>query len=273
MQNLKYALASDIITSLAVITASGTVSSDANYGLASLYDRNPAKPTKFETQGPIRLLYDFGSARRIDGFSLPNHNLDDDLQCVVALSSDGTTPTCMQTLTVGDANLDGHRSSPWVDFTTASGYSASGFRYLYLYVPTNSVNIKLGESPVLARLREFSQWVQFQGTKGVKRQYQEALETEYGSVRVHRRKIKQRVHRYVIKGSDADYAALQDLGDDVSGIALPFFVTVDSSIKTDGGLYVRLTKQTADLLTATEEWFDVNPFVFDVQEVSRSLPL
>lgn len=289
MDNLKYCRPSDIITSLATITASGSISTDPEYGLASLYDRNPAKPLKFLTAGPVRLVYDFGATRRIDAFSLPNHNLDAGLDCIVSLNATNnwTSPTVSVAMEVGTEHLDGHRASPWADFTTASGYTASGFRYCSLFIPANTSAIKLGETPIISNLREFSQWTQFGGERGATKPFLESIRTEFGVVRVYRRRVKQRYFRYQIKGTDDttkqvaasalarddDFNALQDLSDDAGGMALPFFVTANSAIKTDGGLYARFTKETAERTSAQEEWFDISPFRFEVEEVSRSLPL
>ncbi len=274
-ENIKYCLPRDIITSLATITASGTVSSDPNYGLSSLYDGQPAKPCKFLTSGPIRITFDFGSRTRIDAFSMPNHNLDAGMTCIVALNNSDSwaSPSVQTNLVIGSQHLDGHRASPWCSFVTASGYTTSGYRYLSLYVPANSAAIKIGEAVIIANLRTFSQWAQFNGQRATEREFLEAIKTEYGAVRVVRRKIKRRVFSYTIKGSETDYSDLQNLGDDAGGYALPFFITADGSIKTDGGLYARLTQDSARRLAAQEEWYGVIPFTISIEEVSRSLPL
>jgi hypothetical protein len=91
--------------------------------------------------------------------------------------------------------------------------------------------------------------------------------------RVFRRRITQRSFSYPIKLDTDDYDELQRLGDDCSGIARPFFITRDSSIVDDDGLYARLTKDIAEQLNADEEWYDSNPFTLSVMELSRSLPL
>ena len=281
---LRYARPSDIVTSAASITASGTVSSDPNYGLSALYDNDPAKPLKFETVGPIRLVYDFGSARRVDAFSLPNHNLAATTACIVALNATNSwaSPTVQKTLTVGADHLDGHKASPWCDLTTASGYSESGFRYCSLFVPTQNVNIKLGETLIISTLRQFDHEPQWGGTKGALRRYLESLETEYGVVRVNRRRIKQRIYSFQIKGNTPDYEAIQALCDDAGGRALPWFFSPDDAVQDELGLFVRFTRDAAARLTGQEEFFyqpviatnkQIENVAIDVEEVSRSLPL
>jgi hypothetical protein len=284
MGYLRYARPSDIITSLAVITASGTVNSDPDYGLPALYDLNPAKPLMFDTVGPIRLVYDMGSTRRMDAFSLPNSNLAAATNCVVALNATNSwgSPTVQTPLVTGADHLDGHRASAWADFTTASGYSQSGFRYCSLFVPAQAVNIKLGETPIIATLRQFDHEPRWNGQKGARRPFLEALQTETGGVRVNRRRIKQRVYSFDIKGGTPDYEALQALCDDAGGLALPWFFSPDDAVKSDLGMMVRFTRESAARLLASEEFFYlpssanqgiVTNLTLDVEEVSRGLPL
>lgn len=285
MGRLRYCLPSDIVTALAVITASGSVSADPQYGFGALYDTFPSKPLKFETSGPIRLVFDFGVAQRIDAFAMPNSNLNAASVCIVALNNTNSwgSPTCIAAMTTGADHMDGHVASPWADFTTASGYSSSGFRYVSLLVPAQTANIKIGETLLIANLRRFNHEPQFGGNKGALRRYLEAVRTEYGVVRVNRRRIKQRCYAFMIKGSTIDYEAIQALCDDAGGVALPWFFTPDDAVKTDLGLYVRFTEDTASKLSSTEEFFYipsgaanrgfVENFPISVEEVSRSLPL
>jgi hypothetical protein len=273
MGNLKYCRPSDIVIPQAVSADIATVG--GQYGLPALYDLNPAKPCTFIGVGPLRIVYDYGSAQRIDAFGLPNSNLDAGLPCRVemhAIDSWGA-PTVSGTMTTGADHANGHRASPWKDLTQVAGYSASGFRYLSLYVPVNSVNIRLGEILPIARLREFSRWPMWDGTKGAQRRFLESMETEYGVQRVVRRKITQRTLSFSFKGRDTDYADLQSLADDASGVARAFFITADGDVETDGGLYARFTRDTAERIEASEEWTDTNPFTVSVRELSRSLPL
>lgn len=275
--NLKYARPSEIITSSATWAApAGTVSTDPDYGLASLYDGLLAKPTKF-TDAPVvavRIVGDFGVATRVDGLALPNSNIDAGLVMRAELNASNvwTAPTVSVNMTMGARNLDGHRASPWVDFTAASGYSAAGFRYVSLYVPVNSIAPWLGEVLVLGRLRAFSVWPQFGGSRGALRQFPEVLTTEYGIKRAIARRIKQRIIRFSLKGTDQDFADLEALADDAAGAARPFFMVADSTVKTDGGLFGRFTAVAAEAILAGEDWFDLANFALEFDEDSRSLP-
>ena len=277
-----YSRPSDIITDEATITAStGTVSSETGYGLPSLYDLNPAKPCKFAAPGAIRLVADFGSARRIEGMAVPNHNFDPGVIVSMQLNTADAwvTPAVSVPLTMPALHLDGHRSSPWVNFTTASGYGAGLYRYASLSVGANAAASKVGEWLIMTALRTFEiagpgrGGIQMGARKGTDRRFLDSLETEYGVVRVLRRRIKQRTWSVRVKGTNADYTALQALGDDCSGRALPFFFAENGITAVDDGLYVRFTRETAERLVAEEEWFNLDSFAMDMQEVSRSLPL
>jgi hypothetical protein len=264
---------SNIVTSLATITLPlGTLSLNPDYQLPSLYDGNPAKPCLIV--GPAEILFDWGSARRIDGFSLPHHNLAAGSEVNVELNATNSwgSPTISVPLVIGPIYRDGHRASPWLDLRDAAGYTPTGFRYGRVDIP-QGVTIKLGEVLWLSILDDFSRWPMFGGQRGVRRRFLEALETEYGVVRVHRRKIRQRTFSYPIKLTDVDVNLLNELGDDTGGYARAFFIVRDSKVKNDGGLYARLTRDTAEQLNVEEEWDGSNPFTISVIEVSRSLPL
>lgn len=280
-----YSRPSDIITSEATITVGSgitpIVSTDVGYGLSALYDRNPAKPLKFQTTGAIRLVADFGSPRRIEGMAIPHHNFDPG--CIVAFQLNTAdswgAPAVSVPLTMPELHLDGHRCSPWVDFTTASGYGTGSYRYASISVGANVSPTKVGEWLIMSALRTFQTdgpshgFMQFGARKGTQRRFIESLETEYGVVRVARRKIKQRLWSFRMLGASGDSVALQQLGDDCGGRALPFFFAESRGSAVDEGLYVRFTREAAQRLQSEEQWFNLDNFALDIEEVSRSLPL
>lgn len=274
--NLKYARPSDIVTANLVWSVEeGTISVDTNYGLASLYDGKMAKPAKFidEPIVAVRIVGDAGVATRFDALSLPNHNLPAGTVCRAELNASNSwgAPTVSVDMTVGAAGLDGHRASPWADFTVASGYDVAGFRYVSLYVPVTSVSPWLGEMPVISTLRQFSVWPQF-GQRGIHLPFLENIYTEFAQRRTLRRRIKQRQVSYPFQGTEQDFADLVALVEDCGGVAQPFFLVANSTVKTDGGLYGRLTPETASRVMAAEEWFNLDGFTVAFEEDSRSLP-
>lgn len=272
-----YCRPSDIISSQATWSApAGTVDADPLYGLAALYDKRMARPLKFGDAPAIaiRVVADFGATVRIDGMALPNHNLPPGTTIKMELNATNvwTSPTVSVPIIIPNAQLDGHRASPWADFVAATGYSSGGFRYASLYVPATVVQPWLGELLVIARLRTFSEFPQFSGTKGADRAFLEHLYTEYAALRVLRRRIKRRRVSFTFNGTDADHADLQALADDAGGVALPFFFAADRAITDDGGLYGRFDPQTAAQLLSTETWFDLNSLSISLIEDSRSIP-
>ena len=273
LDNIKYCRPSDIVTSASSISTTGTVSADPNYGLTALHDRLPAKPTKLDV-GPLSVTFDFLVAQRVDAVAIPSHNLGAGTVVTVEHDDDVTfaTPPLTTTLIVGTQHLDGHRASPWADLTGVAGYIVGGYRYLRITIPVQSMSIKLGEVLVISTLREFTRWPMWDGRKGTSRPFLEAIETEYGVVRVHRRRIKQRFFAYDIKLDVQDWVDLNDLADDASGYAVPWFFAPDGGTRDDFGLYVRFTREVAARLESSEEWYDSNIFTLAVQEVSRGLP-
>lgn len=277
MGNLKYARPSDIITSAGLWTVTdGTESTDPDYQTESLYDGNLQKALKWTDDPPVlaSIVADFTTARRIDALAIPNARVDSGAVLRAQLNDADvwTAPTVDVPLTFGAIDLEQHRPSPWVDFTTASGYSASGFRYLRLEIPVQAIAPWIGELLVISTLREFSRYPGFSGARGQKRPFRVLMETEYGIKRSVRRKIKMRQIRYPFQGTEQDFADLVALHDDASGDGLPWFCSRDGDVFTDGGLYGRFTPEAAAEIAAAEQWFDLDGFSFDFVEDSRSLP-
>lgn len=274
--NLKYARPSDIITAnFAWSATAGTVSADPDYGLGALYDGKMARPLKFidDPVIAIRVVGDGGVATRVDGMALPNSNIPAGTVMKAQMGNDPTFATFAVSVdvTMGLIGLDGHRASPWADFVAASGYSVSGYRYVSWYVPVTVANQWLGELLVMSNLREFSVWPQF-GQRGQSHPFLENIYTEFGQRRVVRRLIRQRKVIYPFKGTDADFDDLQSIVEDCGGVATPFFLVANSTVKTNGGLYGRLTPETAAMIMGAEEWFDLTGFTVAFEEDSRSVP-
>jgi hypothetical protein len=275
----KYSKASDIVTSSATITVpTGTVSTDANYGLTSLYDGNPAKPCKFTT-AYATILFDFGSAQRLDAFAMPHHNIDAGLGVLFQgnASDSWGAPTLSASVTIGAHDADGHVKQAWVDLTGVSGYSVSGFRYWRLYIPaTNSVAVQIGEALLVAQLRTLTRGIQDTIARPITRGYIPAMETEAGVKLYYERDVKQFGISGNIVGTLQDYADVKALLDDTHGPCRGFFFVLDSSVQHDGGLYVRATEEMATDFSAeqpVEFRDDVVMLPWSVVELSRGLPL
>jgi hypothetical protein len=275
----RYCLPSDIVTGNATITAPlGTVSTDPNYGLASLHDGNPAKPLKFTNSPAIAtaILFDFGAAQRLDGIVIPAHNLSAGLAVRFQghTSNSWGSPTLNAALTVAAADKDGHSKRPWVDLTAVAGYATSGFRYWRLYIPaTSSVPIQLGEVCLVKQWRTWTNGLRFDDEQTIERRYIPALETAYGVKTYYDMNVKQTRVRGTVVGGTADYDALKDLVDDAGGPVQPFVVVLNDEVLTDGGCLMRCAEGLSQALSATWQAHDLLNLPVEFIEVSRGLPL
>ena len=274
----KYCRPSDIVTSSATVTAkTGTVSTDTNYGLASLYDGNPAKPCKFTTTSGS-ILFDFGTDQRLDAIAIPHHNLDAGL--AVTFQGNATdswgAPTLSASVTIGAHDADGHVQRAWVDLTGVAGYSVAGFRYWLLTIPTNSVALQLGEVLLIAQLRTLVRGIQDSIGRTTLRNYIPALETDAGVELFYERDVKQSIISGTIPGTLQDYADVEALLSDAHGPSRGFFFVLDSATQHAGGLYVRATPDMCVSFAASqpvEFRDDVISIPWQVKELSRGLPL
>jgi hypothetical protein len=123
---------SDNVAGLYSTVGVNSGSEDLDYPASYLADGRPGRPAKLTTTSGS-WVFDFGSAQRIDLVVLGAHNLS-------AVSIEGnasnvwTSPAFSADLVIPTRTADGHSVNAWVDLTTESGYSASGFQYWRLVV-------------------------------------------------------------------------------------------------------------------------------------------
>jgi len=272
---VRYCRPSDIVTGLASIsTASGTPSSDPHYGLAALYDNDPACPCKF-TDDPVvavRLIFDFTTAQHIDGFLLPSHNLDASL--AVRLQANTTSswgsPPLDQAVTIAAKDLDGHSKRPWVNL---SGLGTHTYRYWSLYVPANTVAPKLGEAVFVAEWRTFTRGIRWDVKRAVDRAFVPSLVTAYGVKSYYRTNVKADRVIGTVVGADGDLTDIRTLLDDAGGPCAGFAFVLDDTVTSDGGLYVRCTEGMAAAHTVEWVGHELWPFPIEFEELARGLPL
>lgn len=274
----KFCLPRGIVTGNATITAAGgTVSTDANYGLTSLYDGNPAKPCKFTTDSAT-LLFDFTSAQRLDAVAIPHHNIDAGVSVTIqgnATNSWGS-PSLSVPLTIYPHDFDGHVQRAWVDLTTKTGYTVTGYRYWRLVIGTNSVAVQLGEVLLISILSQLERGAQGDIQIRINRKYVPAVETDAGVEWIYERDVKQAEIVGTIVGTLQDYEDVKELLDDAHGRSRGFFFVLDSEVEHYDGLYVRATQDMCDAFGASRptEYLDgVVQFTWGVREISRGLPL
>lgn len=275
----RYCRYTDILQTFTSVTlASGTASSDTNYDLTALSHVDLAKPLKLVDASPVavRITWDHGAATRVDGFLMPKHNLDASLAVLFQrnASNSWSTPTQSVAVTISAdrPGNPGHSRSPWVDLTTAAGYSVGGFRYSSLYIPANSVNAKI-KAFLVAQFRTFTRGISGKTVVvGHKRGYIPAITTAYGVTTYYDQNVVERTVKGTLTASPTDWQSMQDLADDCSGCVNPFVFVLDDTVTDDGGLLVRMTESMAAGLAAEYVGTQIRPVNLDLTEVSRGLP-
>jgi len=277
----RYCRPSDIVNSVAGNpTHNGTLSTDATYGLANLYDGNPAKPTKWTTTTALRLVWDFGSpAQALDAVFLPNHNLD--AGNVIRLQANTAdawgAPPLDQALTVPAVDLDGHCRPLWWDL---SGLTSQTYAFWSVSFPANSVPFQIGQLSLVAALRLWSRGLFRDLRRAVRRQYIPALTTPMGSKNYYDLNVRARAWQGAILASDQDLADLEALLDDAHGPVFPWYLvpnvnaaTTDGIAHTDGGHLVRFSEATVQAFAADWLGANQNPVPVEFDECASGLPL
>ena len=275
----RYCRYTDLLRTFSSVTlASGTASADTNYDLTALSDLDLAKPLKLIDASPVavRITWDHGSATRVDGLLLPKHNLDASLAVKIQRNATNSWATPTQdvavTISADRPGSPGHSRSPWVDLTTATGYSAGGFRYSSLYVPAGAANAKL-KAFLVSQWRTFERGLSGKTVVlGHARGFIPAIKTAYGVESYYDQNVVQRTVKGRLNATPTDWQSVQDLADDCSGCVNPFAFVLDDTVTDDGGLLVRMSQQMAAGLSAEYECVRRRPVQIALEEVSSGLP-
>src|ERR1043165_9254705 len=129
---LVYARPSDNVIANATIAVS---TSATGYGVANLYDGNPAKPWR-ATATTATIDFDFGSAQSLDLAAIIHHNLTAGLANVKLMgdaAANWAGPTLSQAFTIPAYDQDGFPVNPYLDLT---GIGSRSFRYWRLSFAT-----------------------------------------------------------------------------------------------------------------------------------------
>jgi hypothetical protein len=155
-----YQRPSDHILRNATLTIqTGVDPGDTNYAPASLVDGNPAKVAKIDSTTGAWLA-DFGAAQRVDLVSLIHHDFDAgaDVKIQGNATDSWGAPSFSASITIPTwygRTANPWPVTPWRDLTSASGYSATGFRYWRLVITGNSQNLQLGQWWLGPAIRHF----------------------------------------------------------------------------------------------------------------------
>lgn len=116
--------------------------------MANLTDLRPSKPFKMSAGGAgVDILFDWGSAQRVDLVQIPIHNFPAgaDVRWQMHTSNSWAAPTLDAGLTIATYPEDGIPLPVVRDLTGVTGYSASGLRWGRLHIPSQVAAVAIGE--------------------------------------------------------------------------------------------------------------------------------
>lgn len=210
-------IAGDVTPTLATGTA------DAENPLANLTDGDPT--TSFFTTDSvgIAVVWDHASATRADAVSIPIHNIPAATACKFQMNA---TDSWGSPTVDADVTINAFTEFPdvvFVDLTGVTGYSASGFRYHRLFVPSHGGLTKIGDVGVWSTINTLTLNVRYGAQRTFERDVtafvrEDGSDFYYDHARIPRSiKAKFRVQ-------SADYDLLQALWELAKGPINPFMI-------------------------------------------------
>lgn len=257
----------DNVASTATITVqSGT--EDTDYPVAYLTDNRITRPAKLTTTTGA-FQFEFLGSQRLDLFALGPHNLTGGLSVKLQGHTSATwgSPAFSADVVIPTVREDGVRPMPFLDLTTATGYSAGGFRYWRLVVVgTNAAPIAIGEVWMSAAKRTFTEAYRWSYEVDEERFIEEHV-TEYGMVIVYDLQIRKRRFRASFPASDATVAEITAWHRAMKGrVYGSLFIPNDS---TNDAWWVVLPKDWTRASVAPN-FHDIQ---IDIEELAQGLPL
>lgn len=242
---------------------------DTAYPATNLVDLNPAKPAKL-TGTTGNWVWDFGSARRVDLVALIHHNLTAGLEVRIQANATDSwgAPTFNQQITIPTYREDGYPVNPWLDLTTLSAYSASGFRFWRLVVVgTNGAVIAIGEVWMGSSIRRLSPNIDWGASFSEERKLVEHR-TDYGVSSIYDLGVTVRRLKGNLDTTDAQRELVRAWWRSTRGRVRAHLLIPNGDVN-DAWL-VRFGATQQDV---TEANIDRNTFPLDFEEVGRGLTL
>lgn len=146
MADAIYAKESDEIGHLATVTVS-TATADANYPVANVQTFDPSQPFLTSSSGTA-VNIDWDNASPIDAqlFSLHHHNIPAGTVITVTRgASQGAATETISHTVLAHPNT-GLPLPIGLDLTTATGYSAAGYRWTRLHIPSLAQKVGIGSA-------------------------------------------------------------------------------------------------------------------------------
>jgi hypothetical protein len=273
---MRFAYPSDILGAGVTVTSSTSV--DADYPLTNLHDGKPTEVTRWTTNAQTRIVWDFGSARTLEGLMVVMHTLAAGaiVKAQAHTANVWTSPAFSQEITVGawpdhlPPNLD-------ADFR-GTLLATTGYRYVSLLLPAATPNHALGEVLWVAEWQE----VTIGGVSDRRLPRSDVRRvnvnsTAYGVTHVVERLVRQRRVRPLFQASDAaDVDKLRRLAREAGGnLGFPVVIRLlgVSSLETIESLYVQFSPDAIGELEESFYFWHVQDIALDLLEVQRGLPL
>lgn len=156
-----YQLYTDNTARTATLTiGTGSAPSEAEYQPASLVDDNPALVAKINSTTAAWIV-DHGSATDVQIAALIHHDFDAGADVKIQRNATNSwgTPTMSVSFTIPTWQGSGATRwpvNPWLDLTSQTGYSGSGFRYTRIVITSNSQNVQMGQLWLGSTIRRFT---------------------------------------------------------------------------------------------------------------------
>lgn len=257
----------------ATVSISG-VSASAAYPLANIADNDVAHPFKAAATGAARIVFDCGSAVRVDGAFLPMHNIP--AGTVVKwqghTASSWATPDVDVTVTIPAYATLGSGMTPipesvWANVIAAYPTAADRTkRYWSLSVASFASPLAIGEL-LFGPLSEFDTYLTT--SNGRSQQHQSIVkQSPQGSQWAFRYPIRRRELTGTMYEQATEFALWMALDDEVGTDADPFIVVPNHSENV--GLLVNLTGPIKGTEVAPEPVYGLD---INLLEQNRGLPL
>ncbi len=237
MALLIYAKASDNVAALVTPTQQ-TGTANTLYPVTRVNDGDPGTATKSTGTGDYALLWDWGSAQRVDAVWIPMYNMPAGTVVHFQLNATNSwgTPTVDGTVTVPAYGGDLPRGL-FLDLTAVSGYSSGGFRYGRLFVPNPSQITAIGEI-FIAKQKRTTRNV-FVGVNRPRGRKVTQTDRADGGFFVYDRGVNTWSVKGELTGGATYSADYQEMFEDAKGSYSPFAVVLDTHLTTPEGFIVR----------------------------------
>lgn len=212
-------VAGDVTPSLDTGTA------DSDYPVTNVNNGDPAVPFMTSDSVGVDLVWDFTAAQRVDLISIPMHGIPaaTDVRIQGNATDSWGAPTVDTAVTIATYGADGFPLVAYADITADGGYSAGGFRFWRLHVPSHAGVSKIGDVELWSQKRTLTNGLRL-GVELTRKWKSTVHERVDGGRLVYNHALKQRRLRGRITAGASDMDNLAALWRDANGPTNAFLV-------------------------------------------------